>query len=131
MSFKKIGTDFSDGLKDIIDNAAELNETRRDVDRASSDELICAVRDLFTTYVTQAQSLLEEQSRAYWATKTTYFKNVLSQTVTQSSALTDQERSELAGIIIQYQALAFENRAESIFDKAAFVHKIFWRCKQT
>ena len=124
-SFKKIGTDFSDGLKDIIDNAAELNETRRDVDRASSDELISAVRDLFTTYVTQAQSLLEEQSRAYWAMKTVYFKNTLSQTVTQSSALTDQERSELAGIIIQYQALAFENRAESIFDKAAFVHKIF------
>ena len=124
-SFRKIGTDISDGLKDIIDSATELSETRRDIDRTTSDELIMAVKELFTTYVSRAQALMEEQSRAYWAVKTEIFKQALSQTVTQSTALNDQERSEIAGIIIQYQALAFDSRAESIFDKNAFVPKFF------
>ena len=84
-----------------------------------------AVKDLFTDYVTQAQTLLEEQSRAYWENRTSCFKDAMAKIVTQSSALNEKERSELAGIIIQYQALAFENHAESIFEKAAFVYKFF------
>lgn len=124
-SIKKIGTDISSGLKDIHEKIDELRETRRDVSQATSDDLIRAVRELFTDYFMRAQSILEEKSREYWAEKTARFKKILSQTVTQSTALTDQERSELAGIIIQYQALSFENRADAIFDKAEFVHKVF------
>ena len=86
-----------------------MRETRKEVDRISSDELMNAVKDLFTAYVTQAQTLLEEQSRAYWENKTSCFKDAMAKIVTQSSALNEKERSELAGIIIQYQALAFEN----------------------
>lgn len=123
--FRKIGTDLTGDLRDVMGQMADLKELRRDVDRTSSDELIGSVKELFTASVTRAQTLLEEQSRAYWASRTDRFKSELSQTVTQSPALTDQERSELSGIIIQYQALAFDDRAESIFDKSAFLHRIF------
>ena len=124
-SIKKAGKRVFEDAKAIRDNEAELRETRKEVDRISSDELMNAVKDLFTDYVTQAQTLLEEQSRAYWENRTSCFKDAMAKIVTQSSALNEKERSELAGIIIQYQALAFENHAESIFEKAAFVYKFF------
>ena len=124
-AIKKAGKRVFEDAKAIRDNEAELRETRKEVDRISSDELMNAVKDLFTAYVTQAQTLLEEQSRAYWENRTSCFKDAMAKIVTQSSALNEKERSELAGIIIQYQALAFENHAESIFEKAAFVYKFF------
>lgn len=124
-ALRKIGTDFSDGVKDIVDNIGELSETKKDAEQASSDALISTVRDMFTARIGEAQQLLEVQSRAYWAAKTEQLKLLLSQIVTNSSALTDEKRTELSGIILEYQELAFDTRAEAIFDKTAFLHRFF------
>ena len=117
--------DFSDDVKDIFDNIGELSETKKDAEQASSDALISTVRDMFTARIGEAQQLLEAQSRAYWAAKTEQLKLLLSQIVTNSSALTDEKRTELSGIILEYQELAFDTRAEAIFDKTAFLHRFF------
>ena len=124
-ALRKIGADFSDGVKDIVDNIGELSETKKDAEQASSDALISTVRDMFTARIGEAQQLLEVQSRAYWAAKAEQLKLLLSQIVTNSSALTDEKRTELSGIILEYQELAFDTRAEAIFDKAAFLHRFF------
>ena len=124
-ALRKIGTDFSDDVKDIFDNIGELSETKKDAEQASSDALISTVRDMFTARIGEAQQLLEAQSRAYWAAKTEELKLLLSQIVTNSSALTDEKRTELSGIILEYQELAFDTRAEAIFDKTAFLHRFF------
>ena len=50
---------------------------------------------------------------------------VFSQIVTNSTALSDEKRSQLSGIILEYQELVFDTRAEAIFDKAAFLHRFF------
>ena len=112
-------------MKDIFDNIGELSETKKDAEQASSDALISTVRDMFTARIGEAQQLLEAQSRAYWAAKTEELKLLLSQIVTNSSALTDEKRTELSGIILEYQELAFDTRAEAIFDKTAFLHRFF------
>lgn len=52
-------------------------------------------------------------------------KILLSQIVTNSTALTDEKRTELSGIILEYKELAFDAKAEAIFDKAAFLHRFF------
>lgn len=124
-ALRKIGMDFSDGVKDIVDNIGELSETKKDAEQASSDALISTVRDMFTARIGEAQQLLEVQSRAYWAAKTEQLKLLLSQIVTNSSTLTDEKRTELSGIILEYQELAFDTRAEAIFDKTAFLHRFF------
>ena len=124
-AIRKIGADFSDGVKDIVDNIGELSETKKDAEQASSDALISTVRDMFTARIGEARQLLEVHSRAYWAAKTEQLKLLLSQIVTNSSALTDEKRTELSGIILEYQELAFDTRAEAIFDKTAFLHRFF------
>lgn len=124
-AIKKIGTDFSEGFRDIVENVGELSDTKKDAEQASSDALIATIRDVFTTKIGEAQQLLETQSRAYWAAKTEQLKLLLSQIVTNSSALTDEKRTELSGIILEYQELAFDARAEAIFDKTAFLHRFF------
>lgn len=124
-AIKKIGTDFSEGVKGIVEDVSELSETKKDAEQASSDALIETIRDEFTTKIAEAQTLLETQSRAYWATRTEELKILLSQIVTNSTALTDEKRTELSGIILEYKELAFDVKAEAIFDKAAFLHRFF------
>lgn len=124
-AIKKIGTDVSEGFRDIVENVGDLNDTKKDAEQASSDALITRIRDLFTTKIGEAQQLLEAQSRAYWATKTEQLKLLLSQIVTNSSALTDEKRTELSGIILEYQELSFDARADAIFDKTAFLYRFF------
>lgn len=124
-AIKKIGTDFSEGFRDIVENVGDLNDTKKDAEQASSDALITTIRDKFTAKIGEAQQLLEAQSRAYWATKTEQLKLLLSQIVTNSSALTDEKRTELSGIILEYQELSFDARADAIFDKTAFLYRFF------
>lgn len=124
-ALKKIGADFTEGFKDIIDNYNELTETRKDAEQASSDALIETVRNVFTTNFCGAQVFLEKTSREYWAARTEQLKLALSQIVTNSSALTDEKRTELSGIILEYQKLVFDTKAEAIFDKTAFLYRFF------
>lgn len=124
-AIKKIGTDFSEGVKGIVEDVSELSDTKKQAEQASSDALIATIRDAFTSRIAGAQSLLERQSRAYWAMRTEQLKILLSQIVTNSTALSDEKRSQLSGIILEYQELVFDTRAEAIFDKAAFLHRFF------
>lgn len=124
-AIKKIGTDFSEGVRGIVENYSELNEIKKDVEQASSDALINAVRDIFTAKIAEAQILLENQSRTYWAERASQLKILLSKIVTNSSALTDEKRTELSGIILEYQELVFDAKADVIFDKTAFLHRFF------
>lgn len=124
-AIKRVGTDLSEGLKDIAENFGEWSDTQKDAEQASSDALITTIRDVFTTKIGEAQLLLETQSKAYWTARAEQLKLLLSQIVTNSSALTDERRTELSGIILEYQELAFDARAEAIFDKTAFLHRFF------
>lgn len=124
-AIQRIGTDFFEGIKDYREHTGELQNTKKDAKQASSDALISTIRDIFTSNIAQAQLLLETQSKAYWAEKTEELKLLLSQIVTNSSALTDEKRTELSGIILQYQELDFDARAEAIFNKTSFMHRFF------
>lgn len=124
-AIRKIGSDISEGVRRIVEDYSELSETKRDAEQASSDALINTIRDLFTANIAEAQALLEHQSRAYWAERTKLLKSEFSQIITNSSALTDEKRTELSGIILEYQELIFDTRAETIFDKAAFLYRFF------
>jgi len=124
-SIRKIGTGIADGFKDIAEKSDDWRKARGDVENATSDGLISFIREAFTSHVNEAQRLLENQSRAFWAESTERFKRVLSQIVTDSSALTTEERNELTDIIIEYQDLIFENKAEIIFDRETFRRRFF------
>lgn len=124
-NISKIGAEFSQGIKDINDDIDELKETRRDVGKESSDELIDAIKERFIVNWTEARTLLETKSREYWACRTEEFKKSLIAIVTNSTALNEERRVKLAGIIIEYQELVFEISTERIFNKTEFLHWIF------
>ena len=124
-SVRKIGADVSERIRDITEKSGERKKAKIDVENATSDETISFIRESFSTNVNDAQSLLENRSREFWAQKTEHLKLELTKIVTDSTALTTEKRSELTGIIIEYQELAFENKAEVIFDKKAFLRHVF------
>ena len=124
-AIRKIGTDVSDGIRDITEKSSERRQAKNDVETATSDELISFIKESFTTNVNDAQELLENHSREFWALSADNLKRELSNLVSDSAALTTEERGELTGIIIKYQELAFSSKAELIFDKEAFRRRVF------
>ena len=124
-AIRKIGTDVSDGIRDITEKSSERRKAKSDVEAATSDELISFIKELFTSNVNDAQALLENRSREFWALRADNLKSELSNLVSDSTALTTEERGELTGIIIKYQELAFSSKAELIFDKEAFRRRVF------
>lgn len=118
-------TNASDGIRNIAEKSSEKRKAKSDVETATSDELISFVKEQFTANINDAQTLLEEQSREFWAQRAETLKLELSGLVSDSDALTTEERGELAGIIIKYQDLAFSSKAELIFDKEAFRRRVF------
>lgn len=124
-SIRRIGTDVAEGVKSVADHVGELNKAKTDATIEATDELIASIKANFSDHITHAQTLLESESRAYWARKVEVLKKIQSQIIMASTELVDQKRSELAEIIIQYQEPVFENKVETIFDKADFLHRIF------
>lgn len=123
-SVRNIGIDISGGIKDSIGSVGDLLKTRNDVAIEASDEIISFVRESFSDHINEAQRLLDAQSRLFWADMQKQLKGELSQIITNSDALTDEERSEIADIIIEYQEIAFESRAEMIFVKTDYLRRI-------
>ena len=119
-AIRKIGTDAVQGIRDIGEKTSEHSKVKSDVESAAADEIISFVREYFSVSINHAQTFLEKQSREFWAQKSAQLKQELTNIVTDSTALTSEKRSELTGIIIEYQDLIFENKAEVIFDKEAF-----------
>jgi GTPase SAR1 family protein len=124
-NIKNIGSTVKEGIKDISEKLGEQKKAKDEVDNATADELIGFIREEFTTAINNAQVVLDKQSKAFWAERTESYKRMLTQIVTESTALTDVKREEVSGIIIEYQDLTFESYPEFIFDKDAFRIKFF------
>ena len=124
-SIRKIGTGIADGLKDIAEKRDDRKKAKSDVEKATSEGLISFIRESFTSHVNEAQKLLENNSRSLWEENAEGLKRVLSQIVTDSTALTTEKRRELADIIIEYQDLTFESKAAVIFDREKFRRRFF------
>lgn len=123
-SVRNVGAGILDNFNSYFENYGELRKLRNDVAIESSDELISFVKDSFSAHINEAQMLLVNQSRTVWAENTNFLKNELSQIITNTDALTVEERSELAGIIIEYRDIVFDNKAEAIFIKTDFLRRI-------
>ena len=120
-SVKKI-TENYDIWKKKLAQQSEAEQKARD---EALDELFADVKEQYVKSNDEIHSVLLSKSTEYWKTKTDRVRNALVELVTGSSALSDTKKRELEAIIVEYEAMKFqENNAEKL-EKDKFETKLF------
>lgn len=112
---KTMGESLVSDIKGVTDKWEELTDAKKEIDKATAEELLKRITSEFKVHFDNAQRKLDMESRQYWGIKTQQTKDELIRIVTGSSALTDEKREELSNIIINYGNIKFVNQAEEIF----------------
>ena len=116
--FSGLATDF----KESEASRKKRKEMAKDIERATTDEVLDIVIDRFDNRIIDAKTFIEDDSKKYWTQKTIEVREILAQIVTNSSALTEKERETLAQIIMEYKDLTFKNFGKDVFDREKLVH---------
>lgn len=119
-ALKSMGSDFYNDAKNAVDQKRILSDLQNELDKTVSDQLIQMINDDFKNYCAKAQELLNEKSTRYWSGVAFNIKNKLVETVTGSSALNDEKKSELSEIILSYQGIDFDNQEKEVFVKSDY-----------
>ena len=114
--------DVGDDIRDTIENAQELRETKIKTDKETADELINAITDDFNERADRAVRTVASASRKYWEQNADKIKGELLSIVADSNTLDDDKKGELAEIITSYETVKFKDDQE--FEKADFEMKI-------
>ena len=127
-----MGTGFVDDYLTAKEEGEELEAVRLQAVRNAEQMLVTKKNHDYVTYSLRAISYLYDQSKSYWDKKSDEIKEILSQIVTGSSALTTERKEELAKIIISYQNIEYFLTKDLIennkFDKDRFLNKILlWK----
>ena len=120
-SLKKIAQNY-DMWKKKMAQQSEAEQKARD---EALDELFADVKEQYVKSNDEIHSVLLAKSTEYWKVKTDRVRTTLVELVTGSSALSDAKKQELEAIIVEYEAMKFqENNAEKL-DKDRFETKLF------
>ncbi len=122
---KKAGNSFFDDLYSAQDQDFELERVRQEIKEKSDDMIIEKKNNDYKKYSIYAQNSFNDHSKEYWDQKAKEIKNILSEIVTGSAALTEERREKLSNIIISYQNIDFDSMQEDLIDKKKFEKGLF------
>lgn len=123
-ALKELGKTFVEDVKDTFDNLGERHLTKREADKATAKILLDKVNSDYKILSSESQTKIDVTSKSYWSNKAEVMKKELSEIITGSTALSDDKRTEIAGIIMTYQTIEFEQYKNTSFELEDFVHGI-------
>lgn len=95
---------------------AALEEAKKASNRETSLNVLDKVQSRFKRKAESGQQLLVGKSRQYWDSVAGKMRDELVRIVLESDALEDEQRKELAGIIINYKEVPIYTDAEKVFE---------------
>ena len=119
-----IGKNFIDDAKDTLDDYGKLKDTQKEVNKEASKRLLDQVKKEYSTLAQEAQEQIDYLSKDYWTNKCIEFKELLSRIITGSTALSDDNRTELSQIIMMYRNIYFDQSKHNTFKLEDFEQKI-------
>ena len=122
---KSVAEAFSNDVVTAVDQSQKRFKAHRNVDRETSDDLLEYIVDMYKKRLSEVYELLNERSKEYWTSNMEELRNLLAIIVTGSDVLTDERRSSLRKLIIEYKQLEFdEHSVEEIFKRGNFIKAI-------
>lgn len=123
--FKEIAEKFTNDVSTAIKTSKDQFDTHRNVNKAVADEMLNYVAVEYKNRLREVYALLNDRSKEYWTTNMEELRDLLVTIVTGSDVLTDEWRTTLKHLIIEYKQIVFdENSIGEIFDFDRFVLQI-------
>ncbi len=127
-NIRAIGDAVSDLRADVgaaFDTAMMRRAAKHEVDKAAADQLLDFVMKEFEEKLSEHNSVLDAESKAYWTDRTEALRDQLAAIVSGSEILTEDRRQELESIILTFNQIEFsDDAAENIFNKDNFQKKV-------
>ena len=120
-SFKAMKHDLIKDYKEMQENKNEMDTSRSEIDKATSDEIIGIVVERYKKSIIDAQEKASAVTKKHWMDNAEALKNTLVAIITGSDALSSKQREELTEIIINHQGLDVDDEANKIFVKAKYL----------
>ena len=121
VNFKEIINTYISDNEEVKITKDSLDYTKKEIDMATSDTLINIVRDSYRDNMMRAKTIIDDFTKEYWLENVEKFKKQLTSIITESNALTLEERNEISSIIMNYEPVSFDDEADDIFIKAKFL----------
>jgi hypothetical protein len=120
-SVKSLATEWTSDSKEVQQKREYRDATKRDIDKATSDQMLEIVIAEFKKNIVDAQNRIGSSAREYWLLAAQEYRDELIRLITGSEVLSEEQRTELSNIILQYQSLVFDDEADKVFIKAKFL----------
>jgi predicted GTPase len=120
-SFKSIARNYSEWRAKL----ARQSDAEKAARQKAVDELFGDLREQYKKSNDEIHGILAEKSQSYWELKTQNVRDALVVLVSGSSALTDSRKKELENLILQYEAIKFEDESFDKLEKDKFEMKLF------
>lgn len=122
-SIYKLKDTFVDAIKDSYNDISTLIESKKDIQKDASEELLETNKAKYSNAVSFIKNELEEESKKYWDSKSQDLRVSLRTVINGATALTENKREELSKIITTYKDIQFNDHADILFDKDRFAYK--------
>lgn len=120
-SVRSLAAEWNSDSKEVQQKKESRDVTKRDIDKATSDRMIEIVVAEFRENIIDAQNRIGSSARGYWQSAAQTYRNELIRLITGSEVLSEQQRTDLSNIILQYQPLEFDDEADKVFIKVKFL----------
>ena len=120
-SLKTISNDLSNDIKEVKDSKEKMENTEKDLDKLSSDQIIDYVIKSYKINLDDAQERLSSHLDEYWRDKEFDFKKKIILEITKTDALSESQREELSDMIQKFDVNDFKNQAELVFVRKRFL----------
>lgn len=120
-NLKAMGEDLVKDYKEIQDSKDEMDSSRSEIDRATSDEIMKIVVNRYKRSILDAKEKTSAVTKQHWIDNAETLKNTLVAIITGSDALSLKQRETLSEIIINHQGLVIDDEANNVFVKAKYL----------
>ena len=120
-SAKELLSDFmSDSMK-VKTQKETMDTTKKGIDSETSDRLIEYVVEEYKKNFSDAQDKLIVSAEEHWKLNENAYRDEMIKLVTGSDALSSKHKEQLSSVIMNYQALEFNDEADKVFIKERFL----------
>lgn len=120
-SFKDFAEGIANDQKEIQQRKEVVDSARRQIDKKAADGLMNEVVGWYKRNFVDAQNRLTDTTRTYWQLKAREYQDAMMHLILDTDAISDQQRSELSAVIMNFEPFSFNDDADIIFIKARFL----------
>jgi len=117
---EKTAISFWDKLFGTSEEVNKLTELEQEIDKNAADALFEEVKKQFSDAVSNANRILNENSRICWQENAVDLKLKLTSIILEDNTIIEDKKTELTEMIAAYQDIPFEESIEDIFPKEDF-----------